>query len=519
MYSGVLERVYRERTEIEGMPEFYVDLNLNQILKELQEKGKEYDIRNMYFRFPEDYETVCYRQDVYREIREKNLEETLHRFSRNMRETRRYLELSDMAEERQQDQMYYFNAVSEFTDGVELLRETLAAVKVESAGLSGLLSFVREICEDKQWEECRKATEELRGMLKDLRFVLNINGSVLKVRQHLADRFYFDNLKVLFPDKFSGRKGMFDIPEEYLIASPFGAKEKLGYLEAEIVKMYRRVRPEFFQMLAKFSKQYKKIIRTELYRVEEELQFYLVYLAFQTEMEQHGCVFCEPQITQSEAFSVQQVYDLALARKNRWIGKEVISNSVQYREGERFFVVTGPNQGGKTTFARSLGQLVYFAMMGLNVPAESARVPYFENLLTHFSEEESMETGRGKLKEELTRLAPMMKATKKNGFVILNELFTTAATYDAFIMGQRVLTHFAKQGFIGVYVTHVAELTKAGEGVVSMVALEDEKDHRRRTFRVVRKEAEGIGFAGDIVEKHHLGYEELRRRLEEGGIV
>jgi len=74
-------------------------------------------------------------------------------------------------------------------------------------------------------------------------------------------------------------------------------------------------------------------------------------------------------------------------------------------------------------------------------------------------------------------------------------------------------------GCIGLYVTHVSELTKAGDGVVSLVALEDEKDHRKRTFRVIRKEAEGVGFAGDIVEKHRLGYEELRRRLEEGGIA
>ena len=35
--------------------------------------------------------------------------------------------------------------------------------------------------------------------------------------------------------------------------------------------------------------------------------------------------------------------------------------------GERFFVLTGPNQGGKTTFARSLGQLVYFTRIGLDL--------------------------------------------------------------------------------------------------------------------------------------------------------
>ena len=312
---------------------------------------------------------------------------------------------------------------------------------------------------------------------------------------------------------------MYGIPQDYLISSPFAANKTLGYLETEIVKMYRKVRPEFFRALAKFYKKFQKTIQPELYRVEEELQFYLVYSQFQTEMEGWGCEFCEPQVKPGDVFLVHQVYDLALARKNRRVEKDVVSNSVQYREGERFFVVTGPNQGGKTTFARSLGQLVYFAMMGLTVPAESAVLPYFEGLLTHFSVEESLESGRGRLKEELVRLAPMLKKEAGNRFVILNELFTTAATYDAFVMGQRVLRHFIEEGCLGVYVTHVSELAKAGDGVVSLVALADEQDHRKRTFRIIRKEAEGIGFAGDIVEKHRLSYEDLCKRLDEGGIV
>jgi len=157
--------------------------------------------------------------------------------------------------------------------------------------------------------------------------------------------------------------------------------------------------------------------------------------------------------------------------------------------------------------------------MGLTAPAESAVLPFFENLLTHFSVEESLESGRGKLKEELVRLAPMMREEKGNRFVILNELFTTAATYDAFVMGQRVIRHFADQGCLGVYVTHIAELSKAGEDVSSLVALADENDHKKRTFRIARKEAKGTGYAGDIVDKHHLSYDELCKRLDEGGLT
>lgn len=519
MYSGVLERVYKAKQAETSMPDYFLDLNLNQIVKELQEKGKGYDIRSMFYRLPSDYETVCYRREIYREIRNKKLESMFAAFSKHMRETRRYTERMERAEEKQQQQMFYYNAVSEFVEGVFLVRDVLSAVKPESEGLAGLLGYVEDFCCRPLWQECKEAMNRIGKLLSDLCFQLTIDGANLKVRSGWRERYYFDQIKKLFPERFSEKKDKYGVPEDYFIASPFQNLEQLGYLETEIVKMYRKKRPDFFKELVKFQKKFKKMIDEDMYRVEEEVQYYLVYGAFQKDMEGRGCVFCEPQVKQGDVFLVHQVYDLALARKNRRTEKEVVSNSVQYREGERFFVVTGPNQGGKTTFARSLGQLVYFAMMGLDVPAESAVLPYFEGLLTHFSVEESLESGRGRLKEELVRLAPMMQESAANRFVIFNELFTTAATYDAFVMGQRVLQHFIGQKCLGVYVTHVAELAKAGEGAVSLVALADETDHRRRTFQVVRKEAEGIGYAGDIVEKHRLGYEELCKRLEEGGIV
>ena len=520
MYSGLLECEFTEQQEIIGMPDFFLDLNLNQIVRELHNNAEEYDIRKMYFRMPKSFETVCYRQEIYREIRGKHLEKPFDLFSKKMRETRQFMERHKAAEQKQQYQMYWFNSVSEFTEGVDLLRDTLAEAKPESRGLAGLLAYVEEICGKKEWEECRKEKEKIKGMMSGLRFELSMDGMNLRVRAHQKDEYYFEHLKKLFPHKFSDRVNQDGIPYDYLIPSPFATNEQLGYLETEILRMYRKSRPEFFKELERFYKKYDKIIETDLYRIEEELQYYLAFSMFQKDMESHGCVFSEPKVQKDgSAFVAHEVYDLALARKNKWAELDVVSNSVQYREGERFFIVTGPNQGGKTTFARSLGQLVYFAMMGLTVPAESAVLPFFDNLLTHFSVEESLESGRGKLKEELVRLKPMMQEMEGNSFVVLNELFTTAATYDAFVMGQKVIRHFTEQGCLGVYVTHIAELTKAGDDVVSLVALADEHDHKKRTFRVVRKEAEGIGYAGDIVDKHRLGYDELCKRLDEGGIA
>ena len=166
---------------------------------------------------------------------------------------------------------------------------------------------------------------------------------------------------------------------------------------------------------------------------------------------------------------------------------------------------------GKTTFARSLGQLIYFTKMGLDVPAAEATLPYYKELLTHFSVEESSDTGRGKLMDELERLKPMMEKTKEEAFVVINELFTTAANYDACIMGKRVLEYFIGQGFQGIYVTHLSELSKACDGVVSLRAMVDE--NMMQTYRIARSEAKELAGAITQVEKYGLTYLQIKERF------
>lgn len=174
-------------------------------------------------------------------------------------------------------------------------------------------------------------------------------------------------------------------------------------------------------------------------------------------------------------------------------------------------MLTGPNQGGKTTFARSLGQLVYFTKMGLDIPARAASVPYYKKILTHFSVEESVESGRGKLMDELMRLKPMMGDEQAGEFVVINELFTTAANYDACIMGKKVLEHFINKNCKGIYVTHLNELSKACSSVVSLRAAVDE--NLIPTYIIQRSEATELAGANRQVEKYRLTYRQIKERF------
>ena len=339
-------------------------------------------------------------------------------------------------------------------------------------------------------------------------------------------------------------KQICDVNEKEFV-NPFALTDELTSFEQEIVKIVAKRNPEIFKEAEKLYKEIPEFEGKVFSRLADELRFYLSFYEFEQKMIKKGFEFCRPRtcinahrqmetgstggendgtvntdtVNQKQGIvgkfdiKAEGLYDLALACVNSEKGKPVISNDFVYEKNELFFVLTGPNQGGKTTFARSLGQLIYFTKIGLDVPAKNAAVPYFSDILTHFSVEESVETGRGKLMEELVRLSPMMKEYKDNAFVVINELFTTAANYDAIIMGQNVLKHFLDEGCHGIYVTHLRELCDIDERIVGLSAQLDENG--KQNFKILKKAVDYEGCAKNQVEKYGLGYENLKARLKD----
>ena len=113
--------------------------------------------------------------------------------------------------------------------------------------------------------------------------------------------------------------------------------------------------------------------------------------------------------------------------------------------------------------------------------------------------------------DELVRLKPMMQKGQSHCFVVINELFTTAANYDANVMGKRVLEYFIGEHCKGIYVTHLCDLSKACDGVVSLRAGVDA--NLVQTYQIQRSEAKELAGANRQVEKYRLTYEQLKERF------
>jgi DNA mismatch repair ATPase MutS len=203
------------------------------------------------------------------------------------------------------------------------------------------------------------------------------------------------------------------------------------------------------------------------------------------------------------------VYDLALA-----IGADqVVSNDFVLSQEENSAIITGPNQGGKTTFARSLGQVAVLAALGLPVPCSCAKLPLYSAIFSQFTQAEDAAADNGKLKEELLRLRPILKGARENSLVILNELFSSATAQDALDMADLTVRELMDSGAHVVFVTHIDGLHNLK--AVSMVA-QVQKENGQRLYKIIRAEADGRAYAGEIARKHNLAYGQIKERIAHG---
>ena len=491
------------------VPAYFLDLNIDQILKLIQEESMDYNIAPMYYQFP-DRESMNYRREIYRDIKQPEIFESLQKFSESMRHSN-HMEKIHVAKDneiqgciwRTEAIYFYCTAVSDLHD---VLKKALEQNTICSEGLRSLYEYLDELQREEAYAKMHKEVCAIWDKIKSFRFTLTIQDNRLVMKKGSTDRIYESFLE----DSF----GQYNVAKRDSLRSPYMGSRLLSGIEKKLLMAYFAKYPKLLKEIVAFAAGYTNYKKEELLRLEEEVQFYLSYYRFQKKCQKQGFVFVEPTCEQNRPMEASGVYDLALACVNYLQDKEVVSNDFTYADGEQFFVVNGPNQGGKTTFARSVGQLVYFTKMGLDVNAVSANIHYFTDLLTHFSVEESMESGQGKLMEELNRLSPIMRTRCRQAFVIINELFTTAAHYDGCIMGARVLEHFTGCDCKGVYVTHLRELGNACNGVVRLAAMLDGTTAHRRTYCVIRNTAELDGYAEDIVNKYQLSYDDLHERLK-----
>ena len=157
-------------------------------------------------------------------------------------------------------------------------------------------------------------------------------------------------------------------------------------------------------------------------------------------MKEKGFSMCCPEIApvEEKKCELKQVYNPILARRE--IEKTIVSNTFSFDEKGRFYLVTGPNHGGKSIFAYSVGMAQALFQLGLFVPAERAVMSPVSSIYTHFPSSDENNYGKGRLESECARLSEIMKELTETDMLLMDESFSSTSGLEAGYIASEVLT-------------------------------------------------------------------------------
>lgn len=486
-------------------PASFHDLALDQFVDAVTAGREPDELRPYFCTQPRSVQTIDYRQEVFRDLDGQPALDTVTAFGEQMRAMRQHLGQLAKVRYRYQRAAWFRDAVERYCRAVGELFRALAATELSSAGLRSFRTYLDEYTRSADFCTMQEESSALKEALADVRYCLHINGDRVRVSSYDGQADYSETVEQTFR-RF--QQGAVTEHRIKLSASSF-----MNHVEEEIVDRVALVQPDVFATLDAFPRRWEHFLDPTVAGFDREAQFYLSYLAYIAPLRAAGLPFCYPEVSAAKQVSAQSTFDLVLAGNLVRDGGTVVGNDFELRAGERIFVVSGPNQGGKTTFARTFGQLHTLAGLGLLVPGTSARMFLFDQVFTHFEREEKVTDLRSKLEDDLMRVHDILGHATAASILILNEVFTSTTLHDARNLGERVLRQILDLDLLCVYVTFVDELTTLDERVVSMVSTVDPDDPATRTYRVLRQPADGLAHAVAIAEKYRLTFEKLQQRL------
>ncbi|NIA26314.1 MAG: DNA mismatch repair protein MutS [Gammaproteobacteria bacterium] len=233
-----------------------------------------------------------------------------------------------------------------------------------------------------------------------------------------------------------------------------------------------------------------------------ELAFYLGCLNLHEELSKKDEPTCFPVPVPSEevAFTTRGLYDVCLALN---VEARVVGNDVN-GDGESLVMITGANQGGKSTFLRSVGLAELMMGSGMFAPAGQLRVSVSAGVFTHFEREEDPTMRRGKLEEELERMEEIAEAIRPGSLLLCNESFASTNEREGSEIARQIVRALLERGVKIFFVTHMFDLAEGFQRLETNAALflrAERKQDGRRTFRMIEGEPLPTSYGEDLYRR------------------
>ena len=435
-------------------------------------------------------EEIIYRQEVLRDLRHQDmfledLYECAKCQNKALRDYKEAVKSNRAKSTRKTGELFEtLNYLLQGQADLIKIREILLQKQEEwqSEGIKALLERLKEMPLESINERLREAESLSTGCLAGYTFRfgggLKMESAVLNYLTPIGDvkKSAFDNLRSLF------KRNTFQIGADSAL------KEDLGHLAEETLQQILFVFQPYLQKMMRFFEHYC-----------EEIAFYMGVVQFMKRMEPLYITLMmptpKPQGTKDTYFV--NLYELSMAVYSQ---RKPVGNSVTL-QNNWMTLITGANQGGKSTFLRSYGIAQVLMQCGMPVPASNFTAPLYAQIFTHFTRSEDEQLSNGRLSEELQRMSNMVNKTVPNSLFLLNESFASTTEKEGSKIAEGILNAFYEKEVTTMMVTHLYQLAKkkydeAKEGSHFLVA--ERTENGTRTYRMLAGEPTYTSYGTDL---------------------
>ena len=220
-----------------------------------------------------------------------------------------------------------------------------------------------------------------------------------------------------------------------------------------------------------------------------ELAFYVGCLNLHSRLAEKGepTRFPVPLAPGQAALSARGLYDVCLTLN---LEERVVGNDVS-AEDKSLVMITGANQGGKSTFLRSVGLAQLMMQGGMFVAADSFSANVCNGVFTHYKREEDATMKSGKLDEELSRMSDIADKITADCLLLCNESFAATNEREGSEIARQVVRALTEAGVKVLFVTHLFDLAHGfycQEFDTALFLRAERQPDGQRTFRLVEGE-------------------------------
>jgi len=399
------------------------------------------------------------------------------------------------------------------------VRDIFTKFDVQSELLQSLWEAVKPLCTGEEYETLKKKISEHAYSVKNIKSItigVNLDPQLRPLEAGVVSV----NDRSFVSGNLLDRILRLDLKKDgYTCISPFyPMNRKLSDEEFTLMKvsLSSAINKVFTSAVGSWSNTVKNFVISSLRELASAVSEWRVVSACTDallKLKQRGYPLCRAEFGGADKITGLYHPILALLHSDTE-GKRVVKNDFDFSGEAGIYILTGPNQGGKSIFTQAAGILYAMLHLGLLLPAKSAVVRPVDNIFTHFIDDGHVSYDHGRLSAECDKIYKINRMISENSLFLFDEALSSTNPAEAVAISSEIIRAYAEIGARGIWTTHFYELhglTKEPDNrskICSLTAMIDKQSHERQ-FKIVKGVGLENSYAKDLAKKFKLSKNEI----------